>query len=94
MISLQFSISNPWGWRGFKNIFCRAWPLSTNKNLEFQITRYDHTLIELGLDINWWGQDHAGPRLEIGLLGYYLHISFYDSRHWNRSNNGWGGLSN
>lgn len=34
-------------------------------------------------------QDHAGLNLELGLFGYEVHFTFYDSRHWNYESNTW-----
>jgi len=42
------------------------------------------------IEFNWTVcQDHAGVRLELGLAGYQLDISFSDSRHWDYKNNRW-----
>ena len=34
-------------------------------------------------------QDHAGVNLELGLLGYEVHFTFYDNRHWNSEEGRW-----
>lgn len=34
-------------------------------------------------------QDHAGVRIELGLLGYKGSFTFYDSRHWNYEEGRW-----
>ena len=33
--------------------------------------------------------DHAGIRLQFGLLGYEIELHIYDSRHWNIKTNTW-----
>ena len=33
--------------------------------------------------------DHAGIRLQFGLLGYEIELHIYDSRHWNYTTNTW-----
>ncbi len=34
-------------------------------------------------------QDHAGPEIELGLLGLNFHAMVYDKRHWDHDNNCW-----
>jgi hypothetical protein len=42
------------------------------------------------IEFNWTVcQDHAGARLELGLFGYQLDMSFTDSRHWNYEKGQW-----
>ena len=94
MIYLKLRISNPW----FKpkddfNSHDYYWSdrqLSANKNLEIQISKFEATdLIDLGLDLRWWGHDHAGPELDINIMGYMFNIKIYDGRHWNWDANRW-----
>jgi hypothetical protein len=33
--------------------------------------------------------DHAGTALELGLFGYDIALTFYDSRHWDYKNKCW-----
>lgn len=63
-----------------------------NKAFSFQITKFPaFRLCELSLDLNWRGSDHAGPRLEIDVLGLYIGIMIYDTRHWDYENDQWDG---
>jgi hypothetical protein len=80
MISLNFNIRNPWS-NTFKNLWCRAYDTPfKNKHIELEFTQ-DVTLVSLMF--NWTiRQSHAGLDLELGLFGYNVHFTFYDSRHW------------
>ena len=44
----------------------------------------------LRLEFNWSvREDHAGIRLELGLLGYQIDFNWYDTRHWDPEKNCW-----
>ena len=94
LMFLKLRIANPWfkPRKDFKNhdYYWKDCKLSANKNLEIQISRFEATdLIDLGFDLQWWGQDHAGPELDINVFGYMFNIKVYDSRHWNWEANRW-----
>jgi hypothetical protein len=80
MISLNFNIRNPWSGT-FKNLWCRAWDTPfENKHIELEVTQ-DCTLVSFRF--NWTiRQSHAGLDFELGVFGYNVHFTFYDSRHW------------
>ena len=84
MISVNFNIRNPWS-NKFKNLWCRAYNTPfKHKFIELEITK-DVTLISFLF--NWTiRQSHAGLDLEAGLFGYCFHFNFYDSRHWDNTN--------
>jgi hypothetical protein len=64
--------------------------LSRNKAMNFQISRFDsYYLFDFALDIQFDGQDHAGPSLDIWILGFGFNWSFYDTRHWDYDKNSW-----
>lgn len=81
MISIGLRITNPWKER-FDNIYNTSgrtpWE---NKFWEFQAMRTSDILVA-DLDIST-RCDHAGIKLGLGLFGYTIDLSFYDSRHWN-----------
>ena len=88
MIYFNVNIRNPnWSDR-FKSI--KVWTGSTpfrNKFWEVQIIENDNLLrCEFEFTVK---QDHAGVNLELGLLGYEVHFTFYDNRHWNYKENRW-----
>ena len=88
MIYFNINIRNPWWVERFKNI--RNWHGSTpfhNKYWEVQIIKNDNLLrCEFEFTVR---QDHAGANLELGLLGYEIHFTFYDNRHWNHKEGRW-----
>lgn len=85
MISFNFNLRNPWS-NTFKNVWCKSYVTPfKNKYIELEVTK-DFTLI--CFMFNWTvRQSHAGLDLEIGLLGYNVHVQFYDNRHWNVEKN-------
>jgi hypothetical protein len=89
MIHLNFSIDYPFTRSSFNDIFSRSWntPIK-NKYLEFQLMQDCEYLLHFNFD---WRRkcDHAGVKLELGLLGYEIMIQLYDSRHWNYKTNTW-----
>jgi hypothetical protein len=94
MIFFKFRIENPWftPTEGFesKDYYWKDVKLSENKNFEIQISRFERShLMDVAVDLRWWGQDHAGPELDINILGYMFNMKIYDSRHWNYENNRW-----
>ena len=82
MIRIDASIRNPFKHKPFKNIWTRAWKVSKNKTLEVQIYRYGYNLAELTVDTYWQGEDHAGPRFDLGIFGWYFTVNLHDNRHW------------
>ena len=88
MIYFNINIRNPLWWDRFRNI--KWWHGSTpfkNKYWEVQALKTDNLLrFEFGFTTR---QDHAGVNLELGLLGYEMHFTFYDNRHWDEDNNCW-----
>ena len=90
MITLNFKIRNPFFKDSeFKDLWCKTGSFSQYKHWELQLMYYDWNLFELNLNTHWKGEDHAGPKLDIGILGYQFAASIYDSRHWNENLNTW-----
>lgn len=88
MIYFNLNLQNPrWNER-FKNIWWKAGETPVkNKFWEIQILKNDNLLrLEVGFTVR---QDHAGINLELGLLGYEIHFTIYDNRHWNYEENRW-----
>lgn len=88
MIYLNLNLRNPWWLERFQNI--RNWHGTTpfkNKFWEIQILKSENLFrFEFEFTIR---QDHAGSNLELGFLGYEIHLTFYDNRHWNDKENQW-----
>ena len=86
MITFNFLISNPWS-----NTWNLIWGtnglLTTHKAWELNLYRTDQIInIEFCLSINC---DHAGLNTKLGLFGYTLEYTVYDTRHWDYENNTW-----
>ena len=63
------------------------WYVYTNKYAELEFYK-DSSL--LSVNFNWTiRQDHAGIDIEIGVLGYCVHFTVYDNRHWNYEEGRW-----
>lgn len=89
MIQLWMSIENPFKYDNFKSYWDKTWVLTKNKAVEVEFSKYAYNVLEFGLDLRWRGSNHAGPGLEINLLGYTARVKFYDSRHWDDEKNDW-----
>lgn len=88
MIYFNLNIRNPKWWDRFKNI--KVWMGETpikNKYWEVQVIKNDN-LFRLEFEVTTQ-QDHAGCNLELGLLGYEIHFTIYDNRHWNHEESRW-----
>ena len=88
MIYSKFSITNPWSGHNFKSLWSTSGQVATNKAWELEIISDRSNLlhIEFGLSFR---EDHAGLRLELGLLGFVVLFKFYDCRHWDYDKNQW-----
>jgi len=86
MINLRFSLTNPWS-RLFDAGWCWAKKITENKAVELQLYRCN-TIIEGQFEFTT-RQDHAGLRLEFGLLSYVLAFNLHDTRHWNYAAERW-----
>ena len=90
MLKFNLEIRNPFFKNSdFKNLWFKSGSFNPHKHWELQLMHYDWNLFELNLVISWLGEDHAGPKLEIGILGYQFAVSVYDSRHWDYETNTW-----
>jgi hypothetical protein len=88
MIYFNINIRNPWWGNRFQSLIWKAFNTPwKHKYAEFQFMK-DSELFRIEFE---WSimQDHAGVKLELGLLGYKAAFSFYDSRHWNDEKGRW-----
>jgi hypothetical protein len=93
MIWINISVRNPF-WRsrmdkGFRNYFSRERLITANKFVGIDITRHWYYLCRLAINIGWQGEDHAGPSIEIELLGHGVQFYLRDRRHWNYDEDRW-----
>lgn len=85
LISLPKTIKMP-SWINWS----RYWKISKNKGFEAQLTQFGLTnVFELIVSTNWYGEDHAGPKINLTILGLYLGLEFQDGRHWNYDEGRW-----
>jgi hypothetical protein len=88
MIYLNLNLRNPKWWNRFESLWCKSG--KTPWKHKFWEIQFMKTPELFRIEFNWTVcQDHAGVRLELGLFGYQLDMSFCDSRHWNIKNNCW-----
>jgi len=58
--------------------------ITKHKAFSIQVSNFHHSFRLLSFDFQWsWRRDHAGLKLEFGLLGISVLLDFYDARHWN-----------
>jgi hypothetical protein len=89
LINIWIAFRNPFKVLPFKAVWLWEKPLTQYKTVEIQISRYAFNWLELQIDLNWRGTDHAGPWIMIGAFGWQLDIRVYDLRHWNNETNNW-----
>ena len=87
MIDFNFNITNPWS-----NRFVGVWSKSyktwfKRKYIELEVYK-DTNIISFMIRVTT-RQDHAGLRMELGLVGYSVNLNFYDTRHWDYEHNKW-----
>jgi hypothetical protein len=78
MIDFNFSISNPWSDR-WRTLFCKSGLLANHKAWEFNGYQ-THQIVDAKFSLSFTG-DHPGVFVMLGLLGYSLEFSLYDTRH-------------
>lgn len=83
MINFFIRIRNPFSHK-FVNLWSRTFKTPFKKKfIELEFYR-DSSL--LACTIDWTvRQSHAGLNLELGIAGFCLNFTFYDSRHWNHA---------
>jgi hypothetical protein len=89
LAKFNVAFRNPFPHDEFKNLWSRAWKPFKNKAFELEITKYAYFFFEVNIDINFKGEDHAGPRFELNIFGWTVMASLYDTRHWDYETNDW-----
>ena len=89
MINIWVAFRNPFKVQPFRAVWFREKHLTQHKTVELQISRYAFNWLELQIDLNWRGTDHAGPWIMVGAFGWQLDIRMYDRRPWNDETNNW-----
>ena len=86
MINFNLRIDWPWSTR-WRTLFCEHGLLfSATKAWEFN-GYATHQVVDFNFELRQGKIDHPGLFLMIGLFGYALELSVYDTRHWD---NQWG----
>jgi hypothetical protein len=89
IINLRFELTNPFDrWEFFKPLGSISGMLFWHKAWELEHSYMSTMLADLDISLTT-GRDHAGLNITIGLLGYGIHFSIYDTRHWNYDLNRW-----
>ena len=86
MINLNFTLSNPWS-RTFRIVSGKSGSFILSKAWEVNIYRTAN-ILNIVCTVNS-RRDHAGIRLEVGLLGYEIELHLYDVRHWDYQKDTW-----
>lgn len=92
MIYFDFTIQNQWHnetKHPWKDLFQGEWELTKNKTFELRFDYYTFDWFEFSLSTRWRGQSHAGPKLDLRILGLGVTIALRDNRHWNDDANRW-----
>ena len=90
MLSFRFAIDNPfphlvkkkkWYQKDYVDFDKR---ITKNRAFCFQIseTPFRYTIFSIAFDLNWTGQDHAGPSFDLHVWKWFLHTNLYHRRHW------------
>lgn len=87
MINFNVRLYNPFSNRFDSGRFWHGVVGSTRKAWEIQIMK-TNTVFEIDFQLTV-RQDHAGIKLELGLVGYNICAQIYDTRHWNDEENRW-----
>ena len=93
MLYLTFSIINPFARQDFKNTFNQSGQLTKHKCWELESYYEPRRLLGFDINLEWRGSDHAGPGIELSLLGRTILFKIYDIRHWNSKENNWCDLT-
>lgn len=78
MINISLSLSNPWSNR-WRTMFCKFGPIGRYKAWEFN-GYATHHFVEVDFRLSLKG-DHPGVFVTLGLTGYAIEFSIYDTRH-------------
>lgn len=93
MLYFNFTLTNPFKLKehGQRDFVMWDRKLTENKAVEFQVSFWGsfRELFSVAVDTNWTGQDHAGIRISMTLVGVGFIFNLYDTRHWNYDTHAW-----
>lgn len=83
MIRFNVALTNPWRYQPWRELWQRSYNLTKNKTVEAGLFFYQYELFSFTVDLRWFASDHAGPGLELNILGLTASVGLHDNRHWN-----------
>ena len=92
---IRLQITLPFDWfknnsEGLQIGFVRHGKVSTHKFWEIQVVQLSlANLFEFELDLRGKGEDHAGYKINLTILGLMFAAQIYDHRHWNYEKDRW-----
>lgn len=89
MIRFHLSFCGWWRNERFANKWTWHKKITANKTFDIQFYRHYYNWYEIEIDTRWRGHDHAGPKIELGIMGQYVRLALVDRRHWDWTNNTW-----
>jgi hypothetical protein len=88
MLHLNFTLTIPWVTEDFKSLYDKSGGIGKHTSWEIELFKDSQTFFQFTL--SWTARrDHAGPAIEIGVLGYIASAKIYDCRHWNHKTATW-----
>jgi hypothetical protein len=82
ILQFRFELSNIFDrWEWFKPLGSLGGRLFWHKAWELEHSYLSTMLMDIDISLTT-RRDHAGLNITVGLLGYGVHFSFYDTRHW------------
>ena len=87
ILNIRFELKNPFDrWEFFKALGCISGRLRGHKAWELEHSYMSTMLVDM--DVKWTrNRDHAGFHMMIGILGYGVQLTIYDTRHWDYTRN-------
>ena len=89
MLKFSIEIKNPFA----KDVYCKTMSydkvLTKTKHLEAEHFYSNYHLFTIKIDTSWRGEDHAGPEIELCILGFTAVYKIYDTRHWDYRRGKW-----
>lgn len=87
IFNFRLELTNPFDrWEFFKPLGSISGVLFLYKAWELEHSYMSTMLVDIDTSITT-RRDHAGLNIIIGILGYGVHFSIYDTRHWDYNTN-------
>ena len=83
LLELRAQITNPFNPDYFKNLGAVYGKIMQHWAWELEHTFYPRSLLDINIGITV-KEDHQGFDFEFGILGYGVHFTVYDMRHYER----------